>query len=382
MVFNKINNNVKICILTSCHNVFDTRVFYREAKTLFDAGYKVYIIATNDKEEIIDGIHIIPLSKRKSRFYRFFIKDWVILFNSIRINAKIYHFHDPELIFIGLILKLIGKKVIYDVHENVCLQILSKKWIFPPIRKVISFFIRFIEWFSLHFFDAIIIAGKDIKFQPHFKKFSHKIIILRNFPIITFSEAEIFPKPHNKIRFIYTGGITPVRGVMEIIEAYKSIGCKNSELILLGNFSSVDFKNKIMNKINKSSNIKYFSAIYYKKMFDLLKKCHVGLICFKPVLNHINALSGRNNKIYEYMMTGLAVIGSDFDSWNNFILGNKIGVTVNPCDISEINKAMKFFIDNPKKLKIMQENAKKISIKYSWKLESQKLIDLYKNLCD
>jgi glycosyltransferase involved in cell wall biosynthesis len=286
------------------------------------------------------------------------------------------------LILIGLILKLIGKKVIYDVHENVCLQGLSKEWIFPPIRKVINLITKFIEWFSLHFFNKIIIAGKDIQFQSHFRKFHRKIILLRNFPTITFSEIEIFPKPKDKIRFIYTGGITPIRGIVEIIEAYKSIEYKNSELILLGNFNSIDFKNKILNKINNFANIKYISSISYKEMFDLLKKCHVGLICFKPTLNHINALSGRNNKIYEYMMTGLAIIGSNFESWNNFILGNKIGVTVNPCDISKINKAMKFFIDNPKKLKIMEENAKKISIKYSWKLESHKLIDLYKDLCD
>jgi len=281
-----------------------------------------------------------------------------------------------------LILKLIGKKVIYDVHENVYVDILSKEWIFPTIRKVVSLIIKFIEWFSLHFFDKIIVAGKDIQFQSHFKKFSHKIIVLRNFPIITFSEMEIFPKPNDKIRFIYTGGITPIRGIMEIIEAYKSIECKNSELILLGNFSNVDFKNKIMNKINNFVNIKYISAISYKKMFNLLKKCHVGLICFKPTLNHINALSGRNNKIYEYMMAGLAVIGSNFESWNNFILGNKIGITVDPNNVSEMSRAMNFFIDNPKKLKIMEENAKKISIKYSWKLESHKLIDLYKDLCN
>lgn len=372
----------KICILTSAHSAFDIRIFHREAKTLVKLGYKVYIIATHDKEEIIEGVHIIPLPKREGRFYRFFIKDWSILFKSIRVNAILYHFNSPDLILIGLILKLIGKKVIYDVYENVCLDILSKEWIFPPIRKVISLIIKFIEWFSLHFFDTIIVAGKDIQFQPHFRKFHNKIILIRNFPTITFSGIEIFPKPKDKIRFIYTGGISSIRGIMEIIEAYKSLGCKNSELILLGNFSNVDFKNKIMNKIDNFVNIKYVSAISYKKMFDLLKKCHVGLICFKPALNHINALSGRNNKIYEYMMAGLAIIGSNFESWNNFILGNKIGITVNPCDISEISKAMKFFIDNPKKLKIMEENAKKISIKYSWKLESHKLIDLYKDLCN
>jgi glycosyltransferase involved in cell wall biosynthesis len=368
--------------LSSAHPAFDIRIFHREAKTLFDAGYKVYIIATHNKEEIVEGIHIIPLSKRKNRFYRFFIKDWSILFKSIRINAMVYHFNNPDLILIGLMLKLIGKKVIYDVYENVCGDILSKEWIFPPIRKVISLITKFIEWFSLHFFDAIIVAGKDIQFQSHFRKFHNKIVLIRNFPTITFSGIEIFPKPKDKIRFIYTGGMSSIRGIMEIIEAYKSLGCKNSELILLGNFSNADFKNKIMNKIDNFVNIKYISAISYKEMFDLLKKCHVGLICFKPALNHINALSGRNNKIYEYMLAGLAIIGSNFESWNNFILGNKIGITVNPCDISEINKAMKFLIDNPNELKIMEENAKKMSIKYSWKLESHKLIDLYKDLCD
>ena len=374
----KIKN---ICILTSVHLAFDTRIFHREAKTLVKLGYKVYIIATHNKEEIVEGIHIIPLPKRKDRFYRFFIKDWVILSKSIRVNAKVYHFHDPELILTGLILKLIGKKVIYDVHENVYLDVLSKEWIFLPIRKIISLIIKFMEWVSLHFFDKIIVAGKDIQFQSHFRKFHYKIITIRNFPTITISETEIFPKPKDKIRFIYTGGMFSIRGIMEIIEAYKSIGCKNSELILLGNFSNVDFKNKVMNKIDNFVNIKYISSISYKKMFDLLKKCHVGLICFKPALNHINALSGRNNKIYEYMMAGLAIIGSNFESWNDFILGNKIGVTVDPNNASEISRAMNFFIDNPKKLKIMEKNAKKISNKYSWESERHKLINLYKELC-
>ena len=113
--------NKKICFLSSGHSALDIRIFRREARTLVKLDYEVYIIATHNKEEIFEGIHIIPLSKRKDRFYRFFIKDWVILSKSIRINAKVYHFHDPELILIGLILKLIGKKVIYDAHANVCL---------------------------------------------------------------------------------------------------------------------------------------------------------------------------------------------------------------------------------------------------------------------
>ena len=82
------------------------------------------------------------------------------------------------------------------------------------------------------------------------------------------------------------------------------------------------------------------------------------------------------------MQAGLAVIGSNFKSWKDFIYRNNIGVTVDPCNISEIRKAMRFFIENRQELMIMGENAKKTSIKYSWKLERCKLIDLYNELCN
>ena len=52
-----------------------------------------------------------------------------IFFWALQERADIYHFHDPELMGVGLALRLCGKKVVYDVHEDVPLQIMNKTWI-------------------------------------------------------------------------------------------------------------------------------------------------------------------------------------------------------------------------------------------------------------
>ena len=57
---------------------------------------------------------------------------------AISINADIYHFHDPELISVGYKLIKKGKKVVYDVHEDVPRQILNKYYLSPFIRKIIA----------------------------------------------------------------------------------------------------------------------------------------------------------------------------------------------------------------------------------------------------
>ena len=66
----------KVCILTTVHQPFDTRIFHKEAKTLVQAGYNMTLIAQYNKNEIVDGIKIVDLPKPKNCFTRIFGLNW------------------------------------------------------------------------------------------------------------------------------------------------------------------------------------------------------------------------------------------------------------------------------------------------------------------
>ena len=112
-------NKRSVCVVAPVHAWDDVRVYQKEARTLADAGYRVSVIARAPSPQSIDGIEIIPsISDSRYRPVRFLLLPAVGV-QALQQNADIYHLHDPELIPIGLRLKRLGKRVIFDAHEDV-----------------------------------------------------------------------------------------------------------------------------------------------------------------------------------------------------------------------------------------------------------------------
>ncbi len=373
-------NNAKVCILTSVHSSFDDRIFHKEAKTLVKAGYKVVLIAQHTKEEIVDGVRIIPLSKPRNRFERMTKVMWKLFMSALGEKADIYHFHDPELIPIGLSLKLFDKKVIYDVHEHYPNSILDRYWIPRSLRKAISKLFNLFENLFVPFFDYIIYTTPIV--GERYKELKVRRERIENYPLIELSEN--FKKNSQKY-IIYLGGMTEVRGIAELIEGFGIVAEKypDWELYLVGSAKPPSFSKKIEKlifKLNIEKNVKLIPWVPYEEKERFSSQASIGIVTYLPYANNISCLP---NKLFDYMLVGLPVVASDFPLYKEIVDGNRCGLTVDPSSPKEIARAIKYLIEHTKEGRKMGENGRKAILrKYNWKRESRKLLEIYGGVLD
>ena len=363
----------KVCILTTAHPVFDIRIYYKQARSLIKTGYKLTLIAQHNIDEEKDNIRIIALPQAKNRIKRMLYLPWKAYILALKHNADVYHFHDPELIPVGLMLKLRGKKVIYDVHEDVPRQILNKVWINKNLRTTISRLYEALENWAAKRFNYII--GATPKICERFSKINEKTENINNYPLLN----ELFDNALQKCKqseICYIGGISKERGIVELIE---SLDCVNVKLNLAGGFSSSTLRKELTLKRGWEKVIEY-GHVDRMEVKKILERSFAGIVLFHDRPNHVNA---QPNKMFEYMSAGIPVISSYFPLWKVIVEKNNCGLCVNPKNSKEISKAINWLLDNPSKAIEMGLNGRKaVEEKYNWEKEEGKLFKIYGELAD
>jgi glycosyltransferase involved in cell wall biosynthesis len=364
---------IKVCHITTVHTSSDVRIFHKECKTLAEEGYEVYLIAPHDNEEEIDGVHIIPLPQKSGRLYRFIFKRGIALKKAKEVNAQIYHFHDPEMIFLGLKLKLLGKKVIYDVHEDVPAQILNKDWLGSLfMRKVISKLFNFLEKFACRHFDGVVTVTKDIVDKFYMNK---RTTLLRNLPsIVIIDESKRLEVKREKFTMLYAGGLTEIRGIRELIEATNYLNGE-VELLIFGKWDDPKYKKEC----EGLEGWKYTQFMGFKpveEVYSYMKSVDLGLCTLYPTLNHIKSSPV---KAFEYMACGIPILMSNFPCWMDVF--EKSAIFVNPKNPKEMAEKIEDLVKNIENTRqIGLNNRKLVETMFSWEAEKVNLINLYKEI--
>lgn len=359
-----------IAHLTTVHPRWDSRII-KMTSSLVRSGFIVKLILADGKgSQIRDGINIVDVGYFNGRLNRIFNGTRMVLKEALRINADIYHIHDPELLTIAIKLVLKGKKVVFDSHEDVPNQILSKPYLTRPLLFLISKFYSIFEFLVCKRLTAIITATPKIR--DKFLKINKNVIDINNYPILTeFSSI----KNHNSKRnaICYLGGISLERGINELVDSL-SLTKSNVTLNLVGEFSEPKVKQALKLRKNWSfvRDYGFLNRTGIKKVFS---NSFVGIVTFHPLPNHIDA---QPNKMFEYMSAGIPVIASDFPLWREIVEDNHCGLCVDPLSPDKIAEAIDYIFINNKEAKVMGKNGRNaVKRKYNWANEEKKLIYFY-----
>jgi glycosyltransferase involved in cell wall biosynthesis len=366
----------KVGHLSSAHNRFDTRIFFKQCQSLANNNRKVsLVIADGLGNEVRDDISIFDVGKQKNRFRRIFKTTNDVYKKALELNCDIYHLHDPELIRIGLKLKRDGKKVIFDIHENIAFQILSKEYIPKFLRKIISKIYRLYEIKKLKKFDALIIA--EHSYKKYYSSLNKNLVTVLNMPKIDHLK-KFYSDNRTNNEIFYIGGISNNRGFDVLIQALKILRLKIPNIFahFIGPFSKKLIDNEQLKDIK--DNFKLYGSLPLTKGLKYSQNSKIGLSVLKPITNYTQSYS---TKIFEYMAIGLPVITSNFKLYKDIIDENNCGICVDPENPNEIAKAIELILTNPEKAKEMGQNGSRlVKEKYNWNNEEFKLINIYKKL--
>lgn len=364
----------RIVHLTSVHARNDVRIFVKQCKSLQQAGYDVSIVVADGLgDEVKEGIKFYDVGKLQGRFKRF-TKTTNNVFNKAKeLNADVYHLHDPELMPIGIKLKKLHKKVIFDAHEDLPKQLLSKPYLNKFLLKIVSKLVSKYEKYATKKVDYIIAASPFIR--DKFLKINKNTIDINNYVVIGELEKDVkWTEKEDKV--CYVGGISEIRGIKELVKAMNLVD-KSVKINLLGRFDSTNLESTVKG-YDGWKNVKEYGFLKREEVANVMSKSKAGIVTFLPLPNHIDA---QPNKMFEYMSASLPIIISNFPYWKEIVDDYNCGILVNPLNPKEISEAIMYIINNPEEAERMGKNGKQAVLeKYNWNIEKEKLISVYKEI--
>lgn len=360
---------LKVVHVTTVHPRDDIRIFIKQCNSLATRYDVSLIVADGIGDDCINGIKIIDVGYVKNRIKRILLQPYKAYKKCIELSADIYQFHDPELLSLGFFLRKKNKLAIYDVHEDVEKDILTKEWIPAFARKVVSFFFSKIEKTIAKRLTGIISATPVINIK--FSKINNNSININNYPLQEEFNNINIKKAQKKRQVCYVGGICKIRGIEQALEAAHILN--DVSLVLAGRIESPQLKKEI--ELKSVKNIIYKGHLSRKEVCNLLEESVVGIATLLPTLNYIES---QPIKIFEYMAAGIPVIASNFPLWKLIIEDNNCGICVNPNSPQEIAEAISTLVDNPKLSEELGENGRKAVLeKYNWESEKTNLLQFY-----
>lgn len=338
-----------------------------------DAGYRTTLIACAGNQTSTTT-EVIEIPEDGGRVGRILLRAYRVFRLAMRQKADIYHFHDPELLPYGLLIKyLTSAKVIYDSHECYPEDLLNKEWLPALMRRPVATLYRILEDFAAKRLDLVIAATPYIR--KRFDGVARQVVTVNNYPRI--EEFSRLSRVDGVARdgICYVGAISIIRGIIPFLDSLDFVPA-DVKVYVAGTFANEEVRQAATEHRNWQR-VRYFGQVGREHILEIYQKSFAGIVNFLPAPNHEYS---QPNKLFEYMAAGIPVIGSNFSLWKEIIEPCGCGIAVNPGCPEEIGSAIKRLYADPHLVNAMANSGMKaIASRYSWESEGSILLEAYRH---
>jgi glycosyltransferase involved in cell wall biosynthesis len=376
----------------------DSRV-RREAEGLVKAGMSVDVISLRGDGELpneqVNNVNTYRLNIKKKRGsklqylwqWSFFLIAAFVKLSWLQIVKKyhIVHLHNmPDfLVFSAFLPKLIGAKLILDLHDPMPDLFMTKYKItgYHPIIKVLEL----LEILSIKFVDLVITP--NIAFRNLFISRGcspNKIHIVMNSPQESIFKKNfqnhnqyVVPK-RNDFTIMYHGYISEYNGLDIAIDAIVRVREEIPELVfhVYGSGNYLEKVQEQISNLNLTDIVKIHGAVPIECIARAIQSINVGIIS-----NKLTPFTNLNfpTRIFEYLIMGKPVIAPRTKGILDYFNEDSL-FFFEPGNVDDLAKQIINLKSNGSKCQKIVEEGMKVYQQYRWELQQKRLSNLVAGL--
>ena len=359
----------RVAHLTTVHSASDTRIFYRECRSLQRRGHDVYVIAPGPGTSVHPDVHMLGVPRPLDRRQRVLVTARQVFLQALKLSADIYHIHDPEFLPWAILLRRrLRARVVYDSHEYYQQAILGRPWLPAPLRTSLSHVVARLEPAMASWLDAVVTAdeGQQATFRRRYR--AKRVITVRNLPPREVFDGADVPSAELPRRLFHIGSISEDRGWSQIVATADTLRAHGVEVIVVGKAP----------QSGVPENLRLTGYVTLPEVGRLTKGGGIGLSALRVTPQN---LLGVPMKVFEYMAMGLPVLASDIEPHRDVIQEYGVGRLYPPLDDQACAAEVLWLLSHAEAALEMSRRGRRAYLEgLNFDQEGAKLADLYEEL--
>jgi glycosyltransferase involved in cell wall biosynthesis len=374
----------------------------RAAEALAKEGATVEVICLKEtdeepRHEVFGRVNItrVPLKRRRGGKLSYSIQygSFLLLAGSIlasralRKRYHLVHVHNmPDvLVFSALVPKILGAKIILDLHDPMP-ELMMTIFGLPERSRAVSL-LKVLEKWSICFADAVLTVNEACR-----KIFSarscppEKISVVMNSPdegIFKYRQPSRHGVPgsdHSKpFVIMYHGSLVERHGLDLAVAAVEKISERIPRLELRVYGPITPFLEQVMDSVQKSQishAVRYIGSKNLEEIAEAIRQCDVGVI---PNRRSIFTELNTPTRIFEYLSQGKPVIAPRAPGILDYF-GPQELVLFELGDPDDLATKMEYVFRNPKEIASLVDRGQEVYREHQWTNERSRFVEVAKRL--